>query len=69
MRGALTVLLRNGLFFVDGHFGGNMCVRVETGRVTAMGEGLAPLAGEAVIDLQGDFAGVCRCAHPRLPRA
>ena len=55
MRGALTVLLRNGLFFVDGHFGGNLCVRVETGRVTAMGEGLAPLAGEAVIDLQGDF--------------
>lgn len=49
------MLLRNGLFFVDGHFGGNMCVRVETGRVTAMGEGLAPLAGEAVIDLQGDF--------------
>lgn len=49
------MLLRNGLFFVDGHFGGNLCVRLETGRVTAMGEGLAPLAGEAVIDLQGDF--------------
>ena len=55
MRGALTVLLRNGLFFADGHFWENLCVRLETGRVTAMGEGLAPLAGEAVIDLQGDF--------------
>lgn len=55
MRGALTVLLRKGLFFADGHFGENLCVRVETGRVTAMGEDLAPLAGEAVIDLQGDF--------------
>ena len=55
MRGALTVLLRNGLFFVDGHFWENLCVRLETGRVTAMGEGLAPLDGEAVIDLQGDF--------------
>ena len=49
------MLLRNGLFFADGHFGENLCVRVETGRVTAMGEDLAPLAGEAVIDLQGDF--------------
>ena len=49
------VLMRNGLFFADGHFWENLCVRVETGRVTAMGEGLAPLAGEAVIDLQGDF--------------
>lgn len=55
MRGALTVLLRNGLFFADGHFWENMCVRLETGRVTAMGEGVAPLDGEAVIDLQGDF--------------
>ena len=55
MRGALTVLLRNGLFFADGHLGENLCVRLETGRVTAMGESLAPLAGEAVIDLQGDF--------------
>lgn len=55
MRGALTVLLRNGLFFADGHFWENLCVRLETGRVTAMGEGLAPLDGEAVIDLQGDF--------------
>lgn len=49
------VLMRNGLFFADGHFWENLCVRVETGRVTAMGEGLAPLDGEAVIDLQGDF--------------
>ena len=49
------MLLRNGLFFADGHFWENLCVRLETGRVTAMGEGLAPLAGEAVIDLQGDF--------------
>lgn len=49
------MLLRNGLFFADGHFGENLCVRVETGRVTAMGEDLAPLDGEAVIDLQGDF--------------
>ena len=55
MRGALTVLLRNGLFFADGHFWENLCVRLETGRVTVMGEGLAPLDGEAVIDLQGDF--------------
>lgn len=55
MRGALTVLLRNGLFFADGHFWENLCVRLENGRVTAMGEGLAPLDGEAVIDLQGDF--------------
>ena len=55
MRGALTVLLRNGQFFADGHFWENLCVRLENGRVTAMGEGLAPLAGEAVIDLQGDF--------------
>ena len=44
------MLLRNGLFFADGHFWENLCVRLETGRVTAMGEGLAPLAGEAVID-------------------
>ena len=49
------MLLRNGLFFVYGHFWENLCVRLENGRVTAMGEGLAPLAGEAVIDLQGDF--------------
>ena len=49
------MLLRNGLFFADDHFWENLCVRLETGRVTAMGEGLAPLAGEAVIDLQGDF--------------
>lgn len=55
MRGALTVLLRNGLFFADGHFWEKLCVRLETGRVTAMGEGLAPLAGEDTIDLQGDF--------------
>ena len=55
MRGALTVLLRNGLFFVDDHFWEKLCVRLGTGRVTAMDEGLAPLAGEAVIDLQGDF--------------
>ena len=49
------MLLRNGLFFTDGHFWENLCVRLETGRVTAMGEGLAPLAGEDTIDLQGDF--------------
>ena len=49
------MLLRNGLFFADGHFWENLCVRLENGRVTAMGEGLAPLDGEAVIDLQGDF--------------
>ncbi len=49
------MLLRNGLFFADGHFWENLCVRLETGRVTAMGEGLAPLAGEDTIDLQGDF--------------
>ena len=49
------MLLRNGLFFADSHFWENLCVRLENGRVTAMGEGLAPLDGEAVIDLQGDF--------------
>lgn len=67
MRGALTVLLRNGQFFADGHFWENLCVRLENGRVTAMGEGLAPLAGEAVIDLQGVLS--CRGSLMRIIHA
>lgn len=55
MRGACTVLLRNGRFFVNGHFAENLCVRMENGRVTAMGEGLAARDSEETLDLQGDF--------------
>ena len=49
------MLLRNGRFFVDGRFAENLCVRMENGRVMAMGEGLTARDGEETVDLQGDF--------------
>lgn len=49
------MLLKNGKFLVAGRFAEKWCVRLENGRVTALGENLAALPGEETLDLQGDF--------------
>ena len=49
------MLLTNGIVFDGTYLKEGIRVRLENGQVAETGEGLAPAAGEEVLDLAGDY--------------
>lgn len=49
------MLVINGRAYVEGRFAESLCVRVACGRIREVSPALAPLPGEEVLDLAGDY--------------
>ena len=53
--GVMAMLIHNARVFTGAGFAGSLCVRVCGGAVAEVGPDLAPLTGEEMISLDGDF--------------